>query len=234
MAVCAVMLVVSILTIGTPDAGFELPDKLTVNEVHAHIRALIGADERGRAKKDLAICEKYCRAAHAAAVRNSVSGCSEDAYVRIFTENYLRISEAIGIVRAALPELCRLPDRKEGGLLAFADTMARGCGIVCDRAAVASCAAVFGARRKLTWREILALRPAVTLALLKQVTVYASKILYRDRMKRLALHDARKGKPNANYSMNASYVKVFADACDSLTVSEICRICERDVYAAAA
>ena len=234
MAVCAVMLIVSIMTIGTPDAGFELPDKLTVNEVHAHIRALIGADEQGRAKKDLAICEKYCRAAYAAAVRNSVSGCSEDAYVRIFTENYLRISEAIGIVRAALPELCRLPDRKEGGLLAFADTMARGCGIVCDRAAVASCAAVFGARRKLTWREILALRPAVTLALLKQVTVYASKILYRDRMKRLALHDARKGKPNANYSMNASYVKVFADACDSLTVSEICRICERDVYAAAA
>ena len=211
--IAAVITAIYLASYVLPDMGFKLPEKLTEKEVHARIRSLSGADERGSANRDLILAEKYCKCAYTIVIEKNKSGKILSDFERIFAENYLLYLSAVAEIRPALKSIYRLPQRREGGILAFADVVASGLGLISDRSAVAACVGILSSKRRLTWEEIVALKPAFRLALIKQLAVYASKIVFRDKMRVRAVTDSRKGKPSAEYCSNASYVRVYSEIC---------------------
>ncbi len=230
--IAAVITAIYLASYVLPDMGFKLPEKLTEKEVHARIRSLSGADERGSANRDLILAEKYCKCAYTIVIEKNKSGKILSDFERIFAENYLLYLSAVAEIRPALKSIYRLPQRREGGILAFADVVASGLGLISDRSAVAACVGILSSKHRLTWEEIVALKPAFRLALIKQLAVYASKIVFRDKMRVRAVTDSRKGKPSAEYCSNASYVRVYSEICSSSTANELSAAYGMDVYAA--
>ena len=216
------------------DTGFNLPENLTEKEVYARIRSLCGADEQGDADRDFILSEKYCRRAYAIINEKNRLGKNLSDFEKIFAENYLLYLTAVSEVRPALRSFCRLPQRHEGGILAFADVVASGLGLLSDRSSIASCVGVLSSKRRLTWEEILALKPAFRLALIKKLAVYASKIIFRYKMKIRAVNDAHKCKPSAKYLSSAAYIRSFSEICSPYAIKRLSSSYGIDVYAAAA
>lgn len=210
LAVVAVIIcVVYILSVSTEEDAFDLPKKLTENEIRAMVRSLCAPDEKGRAEREFALSEKYCRKAYSILIAKSERGEPLEDYERIFADSRMSVLRAAKEVRSAMPLLRRLPPRKEGGILSFAAVVARSYGGITDKDVISSCVAELGAKRQLTWMEICALRPAFRLALLSEISVYASKIIFRDKMIRRAAADARKNRFDGSLAMYASYVNAY-------------------------
>ena len=229
-AAAAALTAAYILSGRNEPVGFELPRRLSAEEIKAQLRSLSGADDAGRARADLRLVKKYCAAAQSAVASELAEGEEPDAYARRFAENRMTITDAIAEAERALRFLEKLPRRNEGGVLAFADLLARNYGGTADEGLVAECVALANARRPFTDDELHALRPAFVLAHLRTAAVYASKILVRRRMKLAARKDAAKGRPDRSRLTFASYVKEYARL--RAVDTEKIRAAGRDPYAA--
>lgn len=169
----------------------------------------------GSDKADLKLIKRYLAMAEKIVESKVARGEVCDEYETVFSRGYHTASSALCDAKKSVVGLSVLPS--VGGncaLREFAELIVGAYPGVLTRDIVAKFVETYNSSRSLCWSEICNLRPALNVALLERLTVYASKIVKRREILDRVAIDAALGRVDVRFIKYDSYVKLLCEKCD--------------------
>ncbi len=217
LAILAVIAAVLIVVTVRPSAvrDFSLPAELCHDEILSGVRRLAAQSRdlsRDNEPMSIRFMRKYCRRALRIIESKTNAGESIDDYERRFAADYHVIDEAFAEVYAAHRGFSRLPQMDNlPCLYHLLSYLVGGSGGRIDLESLATYIEAYNAVRPLTWTEICNIKPMLSLALLERITVYASKIVKREEIRKRAARDVNAGRISEDMLVYNSYVRFVRD-----------------------
>lgn len=217
---------------------FDLPEKHDREDIiNASARLAVMPPSPHDIRGDILLARKYINRAFAVVGKKTASSAECDGYEKRFADNYSVLRNAVEKVSHSMSKLVRASSARRANIVELAENIVRSNAGITDKDLVRSCVNAFCAKTPLPYSELRLLGDALRYALIKQFTVYASKIIYRFHTENKARADARQGRISEKYVHSLSYVKTlyeFSDTKGKHRFSEYCLKRGRNVYTAAA
>lgn len=220
------MALVAAVLYSAPPKKFELSKKLPVGEFDMGLRKL-AAQSRvlppSGDKPSVSSVKYYLR--HAASIVASKSEDDREDYERVFLENYYVAMDALDVVNKCLRGFSDLPGGRVPAVLEFARYFVKSADFGIDGDALKRAVDIYNSERPFAWNEICNLYPALMLALLEELTVYAAKIVKRAEIASCAAYDMSTGNIEREMLAYNSYVKKIYTTGNEAYASKVGFVC---------
>ncbi len=220
------MALVAAILYSVPPKKFELSEKLSVAEFDSGVRKLAAGSRvipLVGDKPSVSSVKYYLR--HAASIVTSKSEDDREDYERVFLENYYIAIDALAVVNKSLRGFSDLPGGRIPAVLEFARYFVRHADFGMDGDALKRAVDIYNSERPFAWNEICNLYPALMLALLEELTVYASKIVKRAEIASCAAYDMSTGNIERDMLVYNSYVKRIYTTGNETYASKVGTVC---------
>ena len=216
---------------------FDLPETYdTESIVRSAARLAVMPPADTDVKGDIALACGYIKKAYKITARKIATEAGCDEYELRFADNFHIISSALSEIKREADRLVRAARSGKVNIVDLAQTIVKHNGGMTDKELVRRSVNAFMSKARVPYSEITVLGAALKYAVVKQLTVYASKIVYRYRVENKARADARTGNISEKYISSLVYVKTlleYATAGGKQKLAEYCGKRGRNVFSAA-